>query len=100
MAFAANGAKSLIARTTGVEMLKIDGFDDAIIGLTDSWLPEPKLVYDGQKILEILMSQGMSDLEALEYCNFNIEGAYVGESTPLIVWPYEEEDHADSSIET
>ena len=81
-------------------MLKIDGFDSAIIGVAEAWLPAPKLVYDGTKILDILMDQGMSDIEAIEYCNFNIEGAYVGESTPLIVWPYEEEDYADPSIET
>lgn len=73
-------------------MLKIDGFDSAIIGVTESWLPTPKLVYDGTKILDVLMDQGMSDIEAIEYCNFNIEGAYVGDETPLIVWPYEEED--------
>lgn len=75
-------------------MLKIDGFDDAIIGMADGWLPTPKLVYDGEKILAILMDQGMSDIEAIEYCNFNIEGAYVGDETPLIVWPYEDEEDA------
>lgn len=76
-------------------MLKMDGFDAAIIGVTESWLPEPKLVYDGVKIVGILMQQGMTDTEALEYCAYNIEGAYVGDSTPIIVWPYEEEDYAD-----
>ena len=35
-------------------MIKIDGFDDAIIGVTDTWLPDTKLVYDGQKIIELL----------------------------------------------
>lgn len=78
------------------ELLKIDDFDDAIIGITDTWLPEPKIVYDGQKILDILMSQGMSDIEALEYCAYNIEGAFMGDGTPLIVWPYEE-DTADDT---
>ena len=29
----------------------------------------------------------MSLEEALEYISFNIEGAYVGEATPIIVWP-------------
>ena len=71
-------------------MLKIDGFDDAILGTTDTWLDEPKLVYDGMKILEILMDSGMTDEEAEEYCSYNIEGAYVGEATPLVVWPFEE----------
>lgn len=79
--------------------MKIDGFDAAIIGTTDTWLPTPKIVYDGQKILDILMNQGLTDIEALEYCAYNIEGAYVGEGTPLIVWPYEEEDDADTERE-
>ena len=75
-------------------MLRIDGFDDAVLGVTETWLPEPKLVYDGTKILDILMDQGMTDIEAIEYCNFNIEGAYMGDETPLIVWPYEDEEDA------
>ena len=50
------------------EPMKINGFDAAIIGTTDTWLPTPKIVYDGQKIIDILMDQGMSDIEALEYC--------------------------------
>lgn len=77
------------------ELLKIDDFDDAIIGITDTWLPEPKIVYDGQKIIDILMGQGMSDIEALEYCAYNIEGAFMGDGTPLIVWPYEEDTTND-----
>jgi hypothetical protein len=75
-------------------MLRIDGFDDAIIGVAEAWLPASKLVYDGTKILDILIDQGMSDLDAIEYCNFNIEGAYMGEDTPIIVWPYEDCDDA------
>lgn len=77
-------------------MLKIDEFDAAIIGMTEAWLPEPKLVYDGEKIIDILMCQGMTYEEAVEYCAYNIEGAYVGNCTPIIVWPYEEEDYADT----
>lgn len=73
-------------------MLRIDGFDEAIIGVAEAWLPAPKLVYDGVKILDVLMDQGMSDIDAMDYCNFNIEGAYMGDDTPIIVWPYEEED--------
>lgn len=72
-------------------MLKFTGYDDAIIGMTDSWLPEAKLVYSGEKLLALLVAEGMTEEEAVEWCSFNMEGAYMGEETPLVVWPYEED---------
>lgn len=71
-------------------MLKIDGYDDAIIGQALIWQDKSRrevLVYSGEKIREILMRDGMSAEEADEYIEFNIEGAYVGPHTPVIVWP-------------
>ena len=45
------------------------------------------LVYDGGEIVRILMERdGMEYFEAIEYIEFNIEGAYVGEKTPVIFW--------------
>jgi hypothetical protein len=73
-------------------VLKIDGFDPAIIGVVDNWLPEPRLVYDGNKILTLLIADGMSMDDAMDYCSFNISGAYMGEGTPLILWEYDEDD--------
>jgi hypothetical protein len=32
------------------------------------------------------MEDGISDEEALDYFYFNIEGAYMGEKTPIYVW--------------
>jgi hypothetical protein len=31
---------------------------------------------------------GMEQFEAIEYIEFNIEGAYMGERTPVIVWKH------------
>jgi hypothetical protein len=31
---------------------------------------------------------GMTEEEAYEFVDFNIAGAYMGEETPVIVWPY------------
>jgi hypothetical protein len=45
------------------------------------------LVYDAEVIRDNLMQQGMDSDEAREYIEFNIEGAYVGEDTPILVWP-------------
>jgi hypothetical protein len=71
-------------------MLKIDGHDDAIIGPACIWRNNTQvnvLVYDGEVMRERLMNDGMSSEEAREYIEFNVEGAYVGVHTPVIVWP-------------
>lgn len=77
-------------------MLKFTGYDAAILGFTEAWFEEPKLVYDGEKIIQQLIAEGMTDEEAHEFCSFNIEGAYVGDATPIIIWPYDEEDCEDA----
>lgn len=72
--------------------LTIDGFDAAFIGLATVWHPNgervTRAVYNGNKILTELRKQGIKDRdEAAEYCDFNIEGAYMGPATPIVVWP-------------
>ena len=72
-------------------MLKIDGFDEAIIGPATIWRGQEMvsvLVYDAEKIRDILMIRDGMDFEmAREYIEFNIEVAYMGEHTPVLVWP-------------
>tara|TARA_R110002049_G_scaffold58499_3_gene159003 strand:- start:705 stop:947 length:243 start_codon:yes stop_codon:yes gene_type:complete len=66
------------------ELLKIDGFDNAIIGVEES--VEQKLIYDIDKIAEILITRDqMTEDDAYEYISFNITSAYVGEKTPILV---------------
>ena len=72
-------------------MLKADGFNEAIIGMCmDIATGEERLIYDANKCIDILIEQGMSDEEAIEYFEFNVGGAYVGETTPIWMYPYEE----------
>ena len=72
-------------------MLLIDGFDEAIIGPATIWRGQEMvsvLVYDAEKIRDILMTRDGMDFEmAREYIEFNIEVAYMGEHTPVLVWP-------------
>ena len=73
-------------------MLKIDGHDDAVIGPAFIWgqggIRISVLVYDAEAIRATLMHRdGMDAYEAREYIEFNIEGAYVGPDTPILVWP-------------
>ena len=45
------------------------------------------LVYDAEKIRDLLMKRdGMTMEEAREYIEFNIEGAYMGPHTAIVVW--------------
>lgn len=73
--------------------MKIDGHDNAVVGVSFTWRNQHQvqvLVYDAEIIRENLMKEGMDAEEAREYIEFNIEGAYVGEGTPVLVWPDDE----------
>ena len=71
-------------------MLKITGHDDAIIGPALIWGNGERisvLVYDAEAIRATLIHRdGMDPDEAREYIEFNIEGAYMGPDTPILVW--------------
>jgi hypothetical protein len=69
----------------GRETLFADGFDMAIIGITE--VNEGyKVCYDIGRILELLVIEhDMTEEEAIEYYDFNIGGAYVGPLTPIFV---------------
>lgn len=63
-----------------------DGFEDAFIGIGRKFDGVPFATYDRQKCIELLIEQGLnSESEADEYFSFNVEGAYVGENTPVFI---------------
>lgn len=67
-------------------MLKADGFDDAIMGVCRICADHDRLVYDYDDCVKILMDRdGMTWEEAVEYLEFNVLGAYVGEETPAFI---------------
>jgi hypothetical protein len=72
-------------------MLKITGHDDAILGPAMIWGNGERisvLVYDAEAIRTTLMERdNMEADEAREFIEFNIEGAYMGPDTPILVWP-------------
>jgi len=63
------------------EVLLADGFNDALIGITSKNLA----VYDIDKCIKVLMKDGMSEDEALDYFYFNVEGSYMGDKTPIYI---------------
>jgi hypothetical protein len=67
------------------ETLIADGFDEAIIGIGRQFNKQ-LVIYDEDKCIQILMERdGMTDEEAIEFFEFNVVGAYVGEHTPIYV---------------
>lgn len=72
------------------EIMLMDGFDDAIIGLTQR-MNEPNIaVYSWEKIIEILINRDGLDIEeAIEHTEYNILGAWMGDRTPIVVMPIE-----------
>ena len=70
-------------------MLKIDGQDDAVLGTAWVWTSGGRhrvLVYDAEKICASYVRDGMTEEEAREFLEVNVEGAYVGPTTPVVVW--------------
>lgn len=61
----------------------MDGHDNAILGLS-SCFHSIKVVYSYKKIIKNLCKYMTYD-EAVEYYSYNIQGAYVGEGTPIIM---------------
>ena len=66
------------------DLLKADGFDEAILGVVQR-MGIQAICYDQDKVIDILMEDGMTYEEAVEYFEFNIAGAWVGEFTPFFM---------------
>ena len=71
---------SIVSRYEDEDILKADGLDKAVIGIDQN---TTRLIYSYTKIIQILMEDGMTREEAIEYFHFNIQSAYLGDQTPI-----------------
>jgi len=72
-----------------MDFLQADGFDEAIVGV------EPlsgKLIYNITKMMWVLVDEGLSTEEAMEYLDYNVLNSYVGEQTPIYIQSIEDYD--------
>jgi hypothetical protein len=82
------------------EALLLDGFDEAIIGLGERINLGPVVAYDVDKIIEILAKDMEVDIDdltdgssvedvqismAFDYFYYNIQGAWMGDFTPIFI---------------
>lgn len=72
------------------EFVMLEGFNKAILGAVDVYYGGKKikkLVYDADLMVQILVERdGMNEEEALEFIDFNVENAYMGDDAPLVMW--------------
>ena len=65
------------------EALLADGFDDALVGWT--YGANVVAVYDIMKMIDVLMKEDMSHDDAVEYLDYNVVSAYMGDKTPKYI---------------
>ena len=66
--------------------VKLDGLDDAIIGIVEEFGNGPRILYSKQKILTILCERDLMTIsEASEFYDYNIIGLYAGEQNPVFL---------------
>jgi len=73
------------------DAILFNGLDDALVGTTSTW-PSRNIVavYDRDACVRVFMEEGIGWVEAEEYMCFNVEGAYFGKHTPLLISFHEE----------
>ena len=68
------------------DALMCDGFDDAVVGMAERINLGPVVAYDVDKMIDIMIERdGMDYEEAIEFFDFNIAGAWMGDYTPVYI---------------
>jgi|TARA_A100000172_G_scaffold63051_2_gene42413 hypothetical protein len=63
-----------------------DGYNDCIIGVGTRCGMTDVFIYDKHKMItKLVRKDDMKYDEALEFIDFNIAGAFIGEDTPILV---------------
>ena len=73
------------------DLLFADGYDCAIIGVAGGF-DSGRVIYSIPKMVEACMKEaGMSYEESVEWLEFNTFGSYVGDNTPIYLYPVDSE---------
>lgn len=67
------------------EAVIYDGFDEAVLGVSERFGEPSVIIYDKEKILTILMKDGMTYEDAIDYFYYNVLGTYAGKYTPIFL---------------
>jgi regulator of replication initiation timing len=68
-------------------LLAIEGMNDCIVGVGRRCSKPDVLVYSHAMLVASYIKHGMTETEAYEWVEFNIVGAWLGEQTPIVIYP-------------
>ena len=63
-----------------------NGCNAAIIGIGVRCGQPDIAVYDCKKLVQVFIDDGMTEEEAEEWIDYNINGQWIGEATPIVVY--------------
>ena len=82
------------------KLVKADGLEDAIIGVGSRMNMPDVLIYSYNKCVKIFMEkEGWTHEEAIEWMDFNVVGAWVGDTTPIFVHEIPSDQKIDEFLE-
>lgn len=84
--------RAKLTSDTHTHTLRITDCDSAIIGQIDRCGQPTVIVYDYLLLIQAFQAQGMTEDEAIEHISYNVEGAWVGEGTPAVMHPVDEDE--------
>ncbi len=85
---------------TEERLVKANGLEDAIIGIGSRINMPDVLIYSYNKCVKIFMEkEGWTHEEAVEWMDFNVVGAWVGETTPIFVHEIPSDQKIDEFLE-
>jgi hypothetical protein len=72
-------------------MIYYDGLESAELGIASVWDSSgcrvDRIIYSAEKIIKLYQKRDkMTEEQAIEFIEFNTDGGYLGEDTPIIVW--------------
>ena len=85
---------------TDERLVKANGLEDAIIGVGSRMNMPDVLIYSYNKCVKIFMEkEGWTHEEAVEWMDYNVVGAWVGETTPIFVHEIPSDQKIDEFLE-
>ena len=90
-----NESVKALVELASPDILLADGFDNALVGVANVRGEEVALYDTAACLAKLIVEDGMSEQEALEFFEFNVVGAYVGPKTPVFAMIYRRVEFAE-----
>ena len=70
-------------------MIFVDGLDSAILGMDTEY---QRVIYSKSKMIDVLIQDGLTELDEVEWLEYNVWNTYIGEHTPIFLHELTKED--------